>query len=91
MSTAAELRDQIAIALNTIGWLAVNGIKPLNQQAGNFAKPVILIEHSQKCQQLRLRLGAEIVGRGTSEQGCWLRWQAEKNGCLIEWFEVVTP
>ena len=89
--TAADLRDQIAIALNAVSWLAVNGIKPLNQQAGNFAKPVILIEHSPKCQLIRLRFGAEVVGRGTSEQGHWLRWQAEKNGCLIEWFETVAP
>jgi hypothetical protein len=62
---------------------------PLNQQAGNFAKPVILITACGKCQYLRRRYGAEIVGRGKNELGTYQQWQADVDGCLVEWMEVV--
>ena len=88
MSAADQLRDQIATALNVVQWLAVNGLKPLNQQAGNFAKPVILIESCGKCQLIRRRYGAEMIGRGVNEIGNYERWQADVNGCLVEWMEV---
>lgn len=89
MSATDKLRDQIALALKTVGWLNINGFKPLNQQAGNFPKPVILIETSGRCGAIKRRYGAEIIGRGVNELGAFTHWQADLDGCLVEWLEVV--
>ena len=89
MSAADQLRNQIALALKTVGWLNTNGLRPLNQQAGNFARPVILIEASGKCAAIKCRYGAEIIGRGNNEAGAFTHWQANIDGCHVEWMEVV--
>lgn len=88
MITADQLRDQIRLAWRTVGWLSTNGFKPLNQQAGNFPKPVVLIEASGKCVHIQRRYGAEIIGRGVNELGSFNHWQADVNGCHVEWMEV---
>lgn len=89
MSATDKLRDQITIALKTLSWLNTNGFKPLNQQAGNFSKPVILIEASSKCVHIQRRYGAEVIGRGKNEAGAFKHWQANVDGCHVEWMEVV--
>lgn len=88
MSTADLLRDQLTHALHALQFLAREDYEPVTQQAGS-GKPVIEVRACPKCQQLRRRFGAEIIGVGHDERGRWQRWQAEINGCLVEWVEVV--
>lgn len=88
MKKPNKLCDQVDLALKTLRWLVTNGCKPLNQQAGNFPKPVILIEHNATCQHIRRRYGAEIIGRGNNELGPYANWQADIDGCLVEWVEI---
>lgn len=86
---ADQLRDQIALALKTVSWLVINGIKPLSQDAGSGPKPKIMIEASNKCVNIRRRYGAEIVCRSQNRLGVFQHWQANVDGCLVEWKESI--
>lgn len=84
-----KLQQQVATAMATLQWLIGHGFTPLNQQAGDFPKPVILIEACGKCDFLRRAYAAEVIGRGSNALGTYANWQADVRGCLVVWMEVV--
>lgn len=88
MTGTVALRDQIALSLKTVCWLCTNGFVPLSQRAGCAGKPIITIAHSGKCALLHRRYGSEVIQKGVNELGCFKNWQADVNGCLVEWVEL---
>ncbi|GHD63756.1 hypothetical protein [Jeongeupia chitinilytica] len=88
LSFNAAVRDAIATCLHCVCWLAQHRFKVLLQGSGSGSEgPWVLIAHSPKCELLKQKHDAEVIGRISNERGPQIQWRAMVNGCAVQWFE----